>query len=36
LKAGEWFRRGLLLIVAPDSLAQPCPLSGRDSTHRAV
>src|SRR5712691_3424887 len=36
LKAGEWFRRGLLLIVAPDSLAQPCPLSGRDSTHQPV
>jgi hypothetical protein len=32
LKAGEWFRRGRLLIVSPDSLGTACPLSGRNST----
>ena len=31
LKAGEWFRRGRLLIVSPDSLGTACPLSGRNS-----
>jgi NADPH:quinone reductase-like Zn-dependent oxidoreductase len=31
-----WFRRGLLLIVSPDSQASACPLSGRNSTYRAV
>jgi hypothetical protein len=36
LKAGEWFRRGLLLIAAPDSRASACPLSGRNSTYRTV
>src|SRR5208337_5499738 len=36
LKAGVWFRRGLLLIVSPDSQAPACPLSGRNSTYRAV
>src|SRR5208337_4268231 len=36
LKAGEWFRRGLLLITSPDSRAQACPLSGRNSTYRIV
>ncbi len=36
LKAGEWFRRGLLLIAAPDSRAPACPLSGRNSTYRIV
>src|SRR5215207_8201862 len=35
LKAGEWFRRGLLLIVSP--VWQPFwPLSGRNSTYPAV
>ena len=36
LKAGEWFRRGRLLIVSPDSLGTACPLSGRNSTYRPV
>ncbi|HEX9071468.1 MAG TPA: hypothetical protein VF852_05905, partial [Pseudolabrys sp.] len=36
LKAGEWFRRGLLVIAAPDSRAPACPLSGRNSTYRTV
>jgi hypothetical protein len=36
LKAGECFRRGLLFMDAPDSRAQACPLSGRDSTYRTV
>src|SRR5918994_180850 len=35
LKAGEWFRRGLLLIVSP--VRQPFwPRSGRNSTYPAV
>jgi hypothetical protein len=35
LKAGEWFRRGLLLIVSP--VRQPFwLLSGRNSTYPAV
>src|SRR5829696_4359217 len=35
LKAGEWFRRGLLLIVSP--VRQPFwPRSGRNSTYHAV
>src|SRR5215210_4365335 len=35
LKAGEWFRRDLLLIVSP--VRQPFwPLSGRNSTYPAV
>src|SRR5215204_5403632 len=35
LKAGEWFRRGLLLMVSP--VQQPFwPLSGRNSTYLAV
>src|ERR671910_558300 len=35
LKAGEWFRRGLLLIASPDR--QPLwLLSGRNSTYPAV
>jgi hypothetical protein len=36
LKAGVWFRRGRLLMVAPDSQATACPLSGRNSTYRSV
>src|SRR6476620_5280705 len=36
LKAGEWFRRGRLLIVSPDSLGTACPLSGRNSTYLLV
>src|SRR5712671_2189830 len=36
LKAGVWFRRARLLIVAPDSQAPACPLSGRNSTYRPV
>jgi hypothetical protein len=36
LKAGVWFRRGRLLMVSPDSLCTPCPLSGRNSTYRPV
>ncbi|WP_354232049.1 hypothetical protein, partial [Bradyrhizobium sp. F1.4.3] len=36
LKAGVWFRRARLLIVAPDSQASACPLSGRNSTYRPV
>src|SRR6202035_4401508 len=36
LKAGEWFRRGRLLIVSPDSRGTACPLSGRNSTYRPV
>ena len=36
LKSGEWFRRVRFVILAPDSHAQPCALSGRDSTHRTV
>src|SRR5208337_2093564 len=36
LQAGEWFRRGLLLIAAPDSRAPAGPLSGRHSTYRTV
>ena len=36
LKAGEWFRRGRLLIVSPDLLGKACPLSGRNSTYRPV
>src|ERR1700722_10206980 len=36
LKAGEWFRRGRLLIVSPDSRGTACPLSGRNSTYRLV
>ena len=35
-KSGEWFRRVRFVILAPDSHAQPCALSGRDSTHRTV
>ncbi|MGC2395437.1 MAG: hypothetical protein WA579_05505, partial [Rhodomicrobium sp.] len=31
LEAGEWFRRGLLLIAAPDWRVSACPLSGRNS-----
>jgi hypothetical protein len=31
-----WFRRARLLIVSPDSLGTPCPLSGRNSTYRPV
>jgi len=31
LKAGVWFRRGLLLMLSPDSRAKSCPLSGRSS-----
>jgi len=31
-----WFRRARLLIVAPDSQAPACPLSGRNSTYRPV
>jgi hypothetical protein len=35
LKAGEWFRRGLLLIASP--VQQPLwLLSGRNSTYPAV
>src|SRR5260370_39696182 len=34
LKSGKWFRRVRFVIFAPDSHAQPCALSGRDSTHR--
>src|SRR5258707_14045502 len=34
LKSGEWFRRVRFVIFAPGSHAQPCALSGRDSTHR--
>src|SRR6185437_3446643 len=36
LNAGEWFRRGRLFIVAPDSPTLACPLSGRNSTYRPV
>jgi hypothetical protein len=36
LNAGVWFRRARLLIVSPDSLGTPCPLSGRNSTYRPV
>jgi hypothetical protein len=36
LKAGEWFRRGRLLIVSRDSRGTACPLSGRNSTYRPV
>lgn len=36
MKAGVWFRRARLLIVAPDSQAPACPLSGRNSTYRPV
>jgi hypothetical protein len=32
LKAGEWFRRVRFVIASPDSHAQPCALSGRNST----
>ena len=35
LKAGEWFRRGRLFMLSPDSRAA-CPLSGRNSTYRPV
>jgi hypothetical protein len=31
-----WFRRGRLFMVAPDSQASACPLSGRNSTYRPV
>src|SRR6266436_4330027 len=34
LKSGEWFRRVRFVIFAPDSHAQPCALSGRNSTYR--
>jgi hypothetical protein len=36
LKDGECVRRVRRVMVSPDSLAQPCPLSGKDSTHRTV
>src|SRR5665811_711048 len=36
LKAGVWFRRGLLLMVSPDSRGTACPPSGRNSTYRPV
>src|ERR1700687_4740504 len=36
LKAAVWFRRGLLLIVTPDSRAPACPLSGGNSTYHPV
>src|SRR5215510_3676551 len=36
LKADVWFRRGLLLMLSPDSRAKSCPLSGRSSTYRPV
>src|SRR5215813_12637379 len=36
LKAGVWFRRGRRFMVAPDSQAPACPLSGRNSTYRPV
>src|ERR1700724_1732013 len=36
LETGEWFRRGRLLIVSPDSRGTACPLSGRNSTYRPV
>ena len=36
LKAAVWFRRGRLDMVAPDSRAIACPLSGRNSTYRPV
>src|SRR5438128_273732 len=36
LKPGVWFRRGRLLMVAPDSQGTACPLSGRNSTYRPV
>src|SRR6516225_8017651 len=36
LKADAWFRRGLLLMLSPDSRAKSCPLSGRSSTYRPV
>src|SRR5689334_16768317 len=36
LNAGEWFRRGRLFIVAPDSPTLACPLSGRNSPYRPV
>jgi hypothetical protein len=36
LRAGVWFRRGGLCMVAPDSQATACPPSGRNSTYRPV
>src|SRR5262249_31154307 len=36
LKADVWFRRGLLLMLSPDSRAKSCLLSGRSSTYRPV
>src|SRR5258708_18873783 len=36
LKAGEWFRRGRLLMLSPDSRDTACTLSGRNSTYRPV
>src|SRR5262249_8362068 len=36
LKADVWFRRGLLLMLSPDSRAKSCSLSGRSSTYRPV
>src|SRR5208282_3604101 len=36
LKAGVWFRRGRLCMVAPDSQGTACPSSGRNSTYRPV
>src|SRR5215472_5084898 len=36
LKADAWFRRGLLLMLSPDSRAKSCPLSGKSSTYRPV
>src|SRR5215468_1593124 len=36
LKAGVWFRRGRLFMVATDWQTPACPLSGRNSTYRPV
>jgi hypothetical protein len=35
-KAGVWFRRARLCMVAPDSQGTACPSSGRNSTYRPV
>src|SRR5258708_27511770 len=36
LKAGVWFRRGRLCMIAPASQATACLPSGRNSTYRPV
>ena len=36
LKAGVWFRRSRLFMVAPDSQTPACPLSSRNSTYRPL